>query len=280
MARTVRVLACQLAIPPIASANDRDAHVDATAIKLDKLLEAESADLVVLPELSTLSYSRTTFEQLGELAESLDGRSVEVFAELAARRRVYIAFGIARTDNDRTLISQVVVNPRGEFEGAYDKLHMAQFGASMEKEFFSAGDHLLVFVVNGIRVAPVICYDFRFPDLISTLCRKHGVDLVIHPVAFYRDRSFPSWHHIATARAVENQIYYLSLNRAGETFGESIWCPPWIDDELAPDRFGTEQAFRYFTVDTKIIDRVRDEYPFADDRLPDYGKLNVESVTR
>ena len=137
-----------------------------------------------------------------------------------------------------------------------------------------------MFGVNAIRVAPVICYDFRFPDLISTLCRKYDVDLVIHPVAFYRDRSFPSWHHIATARAVENQIYYLSLNRAGEAFGESIWCPPWIDDELAPDRFGTKQAFRYFTVDSKIIDRVRDEYPFADDRLPEYGKLNVESVTR
>lgn len=271
----VRVLACQLAIPPVDSAKSRDAHLLKTADRLARALDDKPADLVVLPELSAMSYSRDAFDRLGELSEALDGPSAEVYGKLAARYRIHVAFGIARKDEDGVFISHVVAGPDGRCTGCYDKLHMAQFGASMEKDYFTAGDHLLVFEVGGMKVSTIICYDFRFPDLVATLCRDHGVRLVIHPVAFCRDGSFPSWHPIAIARAVENQVYFLSLNRAGGAYGESVWCPPWVDDGLEPERFGTEEAFRYFTVDNDVIERVRNEYPFGKDRLADYRGLAV-----
>lgn len=272
----IRVLAGQLSVPPIDSAQSREAHLRQTAEKLERALDRQHADLVVLPELSGLSYSRETFARLGELSEPLEGPSASVYAKLAARHRTHVAFGIARRDGEAVLISHVVVGPDGRCLGCYDKLHMAQFGTSMEKDYFSPGDHLFVFEVEGIPVSAVICYDFRFPDLVATLCRDHDVRLVIHPVAFYRDGSFPSWHHIAIARAVENQVYFLSLNRAGEDYGDSIWCPPWVDDTLQPERFGTDENLRYFTVDNDLIERIRAEYPFGRDRLADYRGIRVD----
>ena len=76
MSQSCRILACQLAIPPIATAAERDRHLDQTAVKIGASLRREPADLVVLPELSSIDYSREAFERLDELAEPLRGSSV------------------------------------------------------------------------------------------------------------------------------------------------------------------------------------------------------------
>jgi len=47
----------------------------------------------------------------------------------------------------------------------------------------------------------------------------HDVDLILHVGAYARDESFYSWHAFAVTRAVENQFFVLSLNRAGTHFG-------------------------------------------------------------
>ena len=68
-----------------------------------------------------------------------------------------------------------VVGPDGEScAGHYDKLHLAQYGASMEKEYFNRGNHLFhLFEVNGFRLSPIICYDIRIPELSRTLVVDH-----------------------------------------------------------------------------------------------------------
>jgi len=42
----------------------------------------------------------------------------------------------------------------------YDKKHLFTMGE--EKEHFTAGNELLVFDYQGVRIAPFICYDLRF----------------------------------------------------------------------------------------------------------------------
>jgi nitrilase len=36
---------------------------------------------------------------------------------------------------------------------------------------------------------------------------------------------------------MENQVYLLSLNRAGADYGGSVFCPPWLDDDHPPQFF-------------------------------------------
>ena len=73
--------------------------------------------LIVLPELCTLHYSREVFESLDDLAEPLDGPSVERFAELARRKGAMAVFGMARRAKSGFRISQVILRTTGELAG-------------------------------------------------------------------------------------------------------------------------------------------------------------------
>ncbi len=145
----------------------------------------------------------------------------------------------------------------------------------MEKDYFHSGQHLLVFEVDGIRIAPIICYDLRFAALSRALCRQHQVELLLHPTAFYRDRTFPSWHSFVIPRALENQVYFLSLNRASEHYGSSILCPPWMDQDMSPSVFSRDEDFRFLEIDRSIIAQIRETYSYQIDEFADYQRLPV-----
>lgn len=141
---------------------------------IEAKLAGEPADLVVLPELSSIEYSRAAFERLDALAEPDDGASFRRFGPLAKRYGVSIVYGYARRGAARPLISMGLVGSNGGFKGAYDKLHLCQYGASMEMEYFEPGGGLFFFEAGGCRVAPIVCYDIRIPELSRALCRTHA----------------------------------------------------------------------------------------------------------
>lgn len=271
---TLTLLACQIAIPPMKNADDRDRHLAASAAQIRALLSEDLADLVVLPELSSIDYSRAAFDRLDELAEPLNGISFQTWRSVAIEFGVHVSYSFALKDVTGTHITVAVVSPDGTLAGHYNKLHICQYGASMEKEYFDAGDHVFVFDIGDFTIAPIICYDIRIPELSRVLTIKHGVDLILHCGAYYRDESFATWHDFAVARAMENQIFLLSLNRAGATWGNSVFCRPWMDEDTPLERFlDTDEDARRLTVSKREIHRVREDYTFLKDRLPDYEAL-------
>lgn len=270
---TLTLLACQIDIPPMTSAAERDAHLAQSAEKVAARLHASETpvDLVVLPELSSIDYSRETFSRLDEIGEPLDGASFQTWSRLAQDHGVHVCYGFARLGAGGPYISIAAVGPDGALIGCYDKLHLAQYGASMEKEYFNRGKHLLVFDVNGFKLSPIICYDIRIPELSRTLVVDHGVDAILHCGAYYRDESFHTWHAFAVARALENQVFFLSLNRAGKTYGNSLFCLPWQDENTPPTTFAnTDEDFRTITLRRDVLSKARTDYTFLKDRLESY----------
>lgn len=268
---TLTLLACQIDIPPTTSAAARDRHLADTAAKLRARLSTRQADLVILPELSSIDYSSAAFDRLDELAEPLDGASFQTWSALAADFGVHVCFSFARRDEAGAYISAAVVTPQGELVGHYDKLHLCQYGASMEKEYFSAGSGLLVFKIKNFTLSPIICYDIRFPELSRMLVLKHGVDVILHCGAYFRDPSFRTWHAFATARALENQVFFLSLNRAGQHYGNSLFCYPWMDETRGPQHFAEhDEDLRHIELDQCQLHEARDAYTFLKDRWDTY----------
>lgn len=272
----LKILACQISIPATSTAARRDRHLNRTAAKADKWLTENPADILVLPELSSLDYSSETFAKLQSVAEEDNGSSFSTWSAIAKNHNCWVLYGFARRcsqgANPSFSIATGVINPDGKLAGVYEKLHLAQFGASEEKDYFNvAGNKLLVFECNGFRLAPIICYDIRFAELARTLVLQHGVDCILHTGAYARDPSFNSWHAFVKTRAMENQIYVLSLNRAGDYFGHSVFMPPWVDDTIQPTTFNkhNEQSL-LLTVERKALDYARDEFHFLDDRLSSY----------
>ncbi len=271
---TLTILACQIRIPQTNSAQERDDHLAQSTQRVSKELAARPADLVVLPELSSIDYSRAAFSRLDDIAEPLDGASFRAWRDVALKFGVFVSYSFARRGTDGNYISIAVVGPDGNLVGHYDKLHLAQYGASMEKEYFERGAHLLTYEVRGFRIAPIICYDIRIPELCRTLVVDRGVDLITHCGAYFRDESFPTWHAFATTRAMENQIFLMSLNRAGEQYGNSLFCWPWMDENNGPVAFPQhEEALKHIVLERSVLNQARTDYSFLRDRLEDYDRL-------
>jgi len=239
--QTMKILACQIDIPLTNTRQDRDRHLEATRDKVLAALQQQHCELVVLPELASIDYSRESFEQLESLAEPLDGPSFEIWASVATANHCHVVYSFPRSIDNTFRIAVAVVSPQGSLLGVYDKIYLAQFGASMEKEYFSPGTDLFTFTVAGFRVAPIICADIRIPELSRSLTVEHQVDVILHCGAYFRDESFASWHNFAITRAIENQQEPLTLAQHSE-------------------------QLRSITVDRDEIDRVRREYPFLADR--------------
>lgn len=284
----VTVLACQLDVPAnMQTALQRDQHLQRTAELIDQQLQERSADVVLLPELSSVSYTRHCFSNPQIFAERPGGISFDYLAPVAKKHGASLLYGAPRIvtmatieksahepENPTSLtICQFIIDANGQPAGTFDKLHLAQYGASMEKDYFERGKGLNHFDVNGMRLAPQICYDMRFADFAKTQAVQHKVQAVLHCVAFYRDESFYSWPAFVIARAMENQIYWLSLNRAGENFGGSVFCTPWVDEDTPVQVLGTAEQCLYIELQQAEIDRVRSDYTFTSDRLADYSAL-------
>ncbi len=274
---TLTLLACQIDVPETTGRHTMRAHIERVSRTITAAVSTTPVDVIVLPELCTIDYSRAAFARLGELAETLDGETSRAFSGLAKRLGVHVVFGMPRVDDGRFFITQIILGPDGTRLGHYDKIHIAQYGASMEKEFFTRGDHLVVFDIGPYRLAPIICYDIRVPELARTLSVDHGVNVLLHCGAYARDESFATWHDFAVARAMENQVYLLSVSRAGAFYGASILCPPWVDDDHPAVVLPLEETLRVFEVEIDVLEETRVAYPFLADRLPDYRRLRVQA---
>ena len=268
----MHLLACQIAIPRTRCRGDQLTHLRALCRRLRAACRERVPDLIVLPELAAQEYGNGAFACLRDLDDDGRGPVTGIFAELARELGCHIAVGVARRDGAHHHISQLLLGPDGELAGVYDKLHCAQFGASAEAAHFSPGRHLLVTEIAGWRLGVMICYDLRFPELARRMAEL-GVELMLHPVAFTRDFSFVSWHAFVITRAMENQCYWLSLNRAGEAWGHSLLCPPLVDEDHPVTTFGAEESLHWFTLDRSALEEARTRLPLGQDRRDDLATL-------
>ena len=271
----MRILACQIHIPAIDSREKQLKHIDTVIQKLDAQLLDKNVDLVVLPELSTIEYSAENFKNIDRFSEELYGETYDKFSQFCRRHKVAICYGMPRKESGKAYISQVTLGKDGEYLTHYDKIHTAEYGDAAELKYFTRGNHLAVFEVDGVRAGIIICYDMRFPELIRRLCGEFAVDVILHPVAFAQDLSFHTWKQFVISRALENQVYFMSINQSGSHFGQSIICPPWVDDRITPLIFGQEETFHLVEVDKNIIAKVRHEIPYRRDTLANYDVLPV-----
>lgn len=271
MSEHFTLLACQVDIPATAQAADRDAHLARLSDLIDRQLQRRAADLVLLPELSSIDYSAQSFAALDQLAESLDGPSFALWSQLAKRHHAAVAYSFARRAAHGYYITLAICGRDGQLLGHYDKIYLAQFGASAEKNYFCAGSQVLLVDIGGFRLAPIICADIRTPELCRTLVVDHAAEVILHAGAYYRDPSFYSWHNFAITRALENQVYFVSLNRAGTHYGDSLFVPPWVDQHHQPTRFAQhDEQLQYLTLAKSAIDNARRDYPFLQDRRSHY----------
>ncbi len=182
-----------------------------------------SADLVLFPELATAFYPQA--DLTGALnyyranAEPIPGPTTQLMARLAAEYGMYISWGMAELSGEKLYNSQVLVGPEGVV-GVYRKIHLVP---GLEEAIFTPGERLEVYDTALGKVAIMICFDRRFPELARTYSLM-GAEIILIAAAT-PDRAVDQ--HILATRAYENSVWLLFANQAGPGMhGESRIVDP------------------------------------------------------
>jgi predicted amidohydrolase len=185
------------------------------AILRRRLREAagRGARLVVFPECALTGYGFRGKDEAQAHAEPLPGPASEAIAADCRELGVWAAFGLLERDGDRLFNACALVGPGG-LAATYRKVHLPFMGVD---RFATPGDHPFeVHDLGGLRVGMNICYDGSFPESARVLALL-GADLVVLPTNWPAGGRAAC--HLPEARALENHVYYLAVNRAGEERG-------------------------------------------------------------
>src|SRR5262249_14486577 len=146
------------------------------------------------------------------VAEPLPGPSVEAMAAACAKRNVWAVFGLLERDAAGMLFNAcALVGPNG-FVAGDRKTHLPCLGAD---RFTAPGDRAFaVHDLGGLKLGMNICFDGSFPE-VSRILTLQGADLVVLPTN-WATAARKMAELVSAARAWENHIYYLAVNRVGE----------------------------------------------------------------
>ena len=240
------------------------------ALELIRKAAAEGADTVLLPETFNLGFFPR--ENLEALADR-DGEIVKMaFGALAAELRVNIVCGSAVTFREGKVYNTAYVFDRqGMCVAYYDKTHL--FTPMGEHEYFTPGDHLCTFTLDGVNCGLIICYDLRFPELTRSLVLQ-GADLLFVPAEWPAMRLM-HWQTLNRARAIENQIFLACCNGCG-TAGETVYgggsavYGPW-GEILA--QAGAKEEVILADCDFAVKEQIRSSINVFRDRRPELYEL-------
>lgn len=257
--------------------------------RMQEALEETSragARLTVFPECALPGYCFDGLEEAMPLAEPIPGPGVQAIAELAARHRQFVIFGLLERDGDRIFNACALVGPDG-LVGSYRKAHLPYLGVD---RFTTRGDRPFeVFDAAGLKIGMNICYDGAFPEAARALALA-GADLIVLPTNWPPGAECTA-DFVINTRAMENNVYYMAVNRVGTergfTFiGKSKICDPsGCTMAEAPH---ANPTILYATIDPararrKKIIRVPNKHEIHrfDDRRPDlYGPLVAPNASR
>ncbi|MDO5123317.1 MAG: carbon-nitrogen family hydrolase [Eubacteriales bacterium] len=230
----------------------------------------ENPDVLVLPETWN-----TGFFPKDNLADLSCGNSVEVKETIGSLAREYgvniVAGSVSNVRENRVYNTACVFDRRGECVAQYDKTHL--FTPMGEDTYFTKGNHLCRFTLDGVRCSVIICYDLRFPELIRTLALS-GLDMLFVVSQWPETRTF-HLHTLTTARAIENQMYVVCCNSCGvadDTVfgGNSVIINP-LGDILA--KAGETEQIITSECDMGVISEIRENIPVFRDRREDLYRI-------
>ena len=119
---------------------------------------------------------------------------------------------VGRAPDGRGRNQAAVYSPDGTRLALYEKLHPFRFAG--ETNHYSGGERMVVFPLGDWRVAPLVCYDLRFPEVFRR-ATVAGANLLL-VIANWPTPRLSHWTQLLIARAIENQAYVVGVNRCGE----------------------------------------------------------------
>ena len=184
------------------------------------------AQLTVFPECVLTGYCFSSLQEAWPFAETLEGPSIAAIRSACQRLDTIVVVGMLERDGDRLFNSLAMIGPAGLL-GSYRKIHLPHLGID---RFTTPGDRPFEVTETSLgRIGMNICYDSSFPEAARILALK-GADLITLPTNWPPTSGLTA-DVIPEARALENHVYFMSVDRVGaergfEFIGKSKICDP------------------------------------------------------
>jgi predicted amidohydrolase len=223
----------------------------------------ERAALVLLPEMFATGFSMN----VAGIREGSPPETESFLAALAKEFGVYLLGGlVTEASNEKGRNQAVVFGPNGKELARYSK--MQPFTPGGETASYEAGQAPVTFGWAGFTVAPFVCYDLRFPEIMRDVVRR-GAQLYT-VIASWPVARIQHWVTLLQARAIENQAYVAGVNRCGvdphlRYNGRSLIVSP--KGEILADA-GNEESVMSAELDLEALLGYRKELPFLADMRP------------
>ncbi len=194
---------------------DPAANVRAMIERLE-LAADRGAKLVVFPECVHSGYGHESRADAFRAAESLPGPGTDAIGKACAKFGVHAVFGLLESAGEKLFNSCALVGPNG-LVASYRKMHLPCLGAD---RFTDPGDiPFAVHDLGGLRIGMNICFDGSYPES-SRILTLLGADLIVLPTNWAENaRTMATL--VSAARAWENHVYYLAVNRIGTESGHT-----------------------------------------------------------
>ena len=197
----------------------------------------EKSDLIITPENTSIMSSNKK-ELLSKLNVMEDDIFLKEFKRVCKSNRKWIILGsiIVKISKDTLANRSILINPNGDIEKFYDKIHMFDVKLSNsenynESKLFQAGNEIETADLPWGRLGMSICYDMRFPAMYRKMSQS-GAKFFSVPSAFTETTGKKHWHTLLRARAIENFCYVFAPAQVGihssgrKTYGHSLIISP------------------------------------------------------
>jgi predicted amidohydrolase len=252
---------------------------------LERILEflaqtaLQKALLTVFPECALSGYCFDSLEEARPHAEPIPGPSTLRLAEACRKFKTYAVMGMLEADGPSVFNACVLAGPEGNL-GTYRKVHLPFLGVD---RFTTPGNRGFgVWTCGPLRVGMSICYDAAFPEAARVMALD-GADVIALPTNWPPGAEC-TCEFVINARALENHVYFMAVNRAGEErgfrfIGRSKACQP-SGQTMHLARADGEEVF-YIDIDPALARRKRvirvpglhEIDRFADRRPEWYGRI-------
>lgn len=209
----------RLAVLQHAMSSDIEANL-AIAERLMHEAAGRGAEIVVFPEvhLSPFFPKHRDHDQPG-VAEryAMDDNhpALARLSELAATHTLVTIANVYRQADDGTRYdASPVFDADGRKLGTSDMVHVAQFDAFWEKDYYAHGKAFEVYDTAVGKVGVVICYDRHFPESWRQ-CALAGAEIITIPSCNLASENTTLFANEIAVMAYQNSVFAAMSNRCG-----------------------------------------------------------------
>lgn len=232
--------------------------------ELTALAAGVGADLVIFPEMTLTGFSMNTRSIAEDCAQS---PTVAAFGRLAREYSISAVAGVAIRNGDLAQNTLVAFGNDGAEKARYVKIHPFSFAG--EDKIYQRGNRLSKMNMPEFQLGFSICYDLRFPELYSALAKD--CEVLIN-IANWPQKRVGHWKTLLQARAIENQVFVIGVNRTGKDANELEYAASSsvinANGEFVNPIY-SENELDIYEISRQELIQFRRSFSTRQDRLPD-----------